>query len=278
MDYLNAVQQGSDTVICGIKNFVLAQILDNGQCFRWQPSGDGYIGIACGRQLHAIASGNNLILKDTPIEEFDTIWRAYFDLGRDYTQILSLYASDPTLAKATQFSPGLRVLQQDPWEMLITFILSQNSNIPRIKKMVLELSMGFGKQMPGRAFPTPEALASLSPEDLSPVRAGYRVPYILDAAKQIASGNICLKDLAKKPATEIINTLQQIHGVGPKVAQCVALFGFGKVEVCPMDVWMKRVMDTFYPTGFPEEILPTAGIAQQYLFHYVRSLPEVLTQ
>jgi len=279
MDYLDATQQGSDVVINKIKNFSLAETLDCGQCFRWQPDGYGFIGIAHGRQLHICMDEGNLIFRDTSLEEFESTWKDYFDLGWDYSQIKSLYSADPHLAKAVAFSPGLRVLRQDPWETLITFILSQNSNIPRIKKMVLELCVQFGEAIPtgGRTFPTPEALASLSPEALAPVKTGYRAPYILDAARQVAEGKICLVSLADKPTEELMKNLLTIHGVGPKVAECVSLFGYGRVEVCPMDVWIKRVMHTLYPKGLPKEFLATAGIAQQYLFHYVRNYPEVLT-
>ena len=277
MDYLKAEQQGNDTVLSGIRNFNPAYILDCGQCFRWDTDGQGatYTGIAHGRQLCITMDKDRLIFKDTSLTEYEAIWKDYFDLGRDYGEILLHYAPDPHLAKANSFSPGLRVMRQDPWEMLITFILSQNSNIPRIKKMVAELCTHFGEALPddgdGHVFPTPEALASLTPEALALVKTGYRAPYIIDAAKQVAQGKVCFDALRSKPTAEIRNTLLQIHGVGPKVADCVLLFGFGRVEVCPMDVWMKRVMNTMYPQGFPEEYGTTAGIAQQFLFHYARS-------
>jgi len=288
MDYIKAEQQGKDTVLLGIKNFNLAQILDCGQCFRWSSDtaiemGEAtkqskqiisYTGIAHGRQLRLILDGDCLILKNVTFLEYETLWRDYFDLNRNYSDILSQYALDSSLVKATAFSPGLRVMRQDPWEMLITFILSQNSNIPRIKKMVAELCKNFGKALPigGHTFPSPEALESLTSEALAPIKTGYRAPYIIDAAKWVSQGKICLTSLQMAQTDEIKKTLLQIHGVGPKVADCVMLFGFGRVEVCPMDVWMKRVMSTMYPNGFPDELQSTAGIAQQYLFHYARSI------
>jgi len=283
MDYKKAVQQGNDTVILGINNFSPAQILDCGQCFRWEADEENgsfvdspvsFTGIAHGRKLRIVHEAGCLIFQDVSLDEYEALWKDYFDLSRDYSAILSQYASDASLAKASAFSPGLRVMRQDPWETLITFILSQNSNIPRIKKMVAELCRHFGEALPvnAHAFPTPEALAGLTPEALAPVKTGYRAPYIIDAARQVTQGKVCLAGLKSKSSDEIKKTLLQIHGVGPKVADCVMLFGFGKVEVCPMDVWMKRVMSTMYPQGFPEELQPTAGIAQQYLFHYARSL------
>ena len=278
MDYKKAEQHGNDTIIYGLKNFNLAQILDCGQCFRWEGTGCEYTGIAHGRRLILHMDGDTLTLKDVPIDAFHSVWAGYFGLDRDYSEILNHYASDPSLAKATAYSPGLRVMRQDPWETLITFILSQNSNIPRIKKMVAQLCISFGEELPGggHAFPVPQALACLEPEALAPIKPGYRAPYIIDAARQVAEGRICFASLQAQPTGEVYKALLQIHGVGPKVAECVLLFGLGRVEICPMDVWMKRVMTNLYPAGFPEGLQPTAGIAQQYLFHYARSNPEGL--
>jgi len=280
MDYSNAIEQGNDVAVFNIKNFSLDQTLDCGQCFRWQSTDEGYVGVVNGRQLSVRMHNDNLILKDMTMDEFHSTWKDYFDLNRDYSQIKDLYSSDTHLAKAISFSPGLRVLRQDPWETLITFILSQNSNIPRIKKMVLELCVNFGAVLPsgGHDFPTPCALASLTVQALAPVKAGYRAPYIIDAAKQVASGKICLTSLQNQSSETIKKHLCHIHGVGPKVAECALLFGFGRVEICPMDVWIKRVMNTLYPMGFPDVFLPTAGIAQQYLFHYARNFPEELVK
>jgi len=276
MDYIRAEQIGNNTVVQGIRNFNPAQILECGQCFRWQPDGAGYVGIAHGRRLQISLDECNLILEDVQLDEFNAIWRDYFDLGRDYSEIIRTYASDPNLAAATAFSPGLRVMRQDPWETLVTFIFSQNSNIPRIRKMVMELCMRFGDALPqgGRGFPGPDVLAGLTANDLAPVKPGYRAAYISDAAKKVASGTICLQELGSMSTPDMKKALLEIRGVGPKVADCVALFGYGRVEICPMDVWMNRVMEVLYPAGFPEEFTPTAGIAQQYLFHYARNFPE----
>jgi len=273
MDYTKVEQHGNNTMVSGIKNFNLAQTLDCGQCFRWEGQGGEYAGIAHGRKLKIILSGEGILtLKDTSLDEFHYIWKDYFDLSRDYTQIRRLYATDSSLTAAVDFSPGLRVMRQDSWETLITFILSQNSNIPRIKKMVAGLCEHFGKALPcgGHAFPTPETLALLTPEALLAVKTGYRAPYIIDAARKVANGEIDLAVLTSQSSDEILKALIQIHGVGPKVAECVLLYGFGKVDRYPVDVWIKRVMAAIYPEGFPEEFTPTAGIAQQYLFHYAR--------
>jgi len=176
------------------------------------------------------------------------------------------------LRAATQFSPGIRVLRQDGWEALCTFILSQNNNISRIKGLVGRLCEHFGRPIPGGFdFPTPERLAALSVLDLEPVRCGFRAKYIIDAAKAVSGGRFDLSAIYTLPIDEAFAALQSIHGVGPKVAHCALLFGFGRTECLPVDVWMRRAMDAWFPQGLPEEIQPVAGIAQQYIFHYART-------
>jgi len=162
-------------------------------------------------------------------------------------------------------------MRQDPWETLITFILSQNSNIPRIKGMVLRLCEGFGTLLPNGGYTFPEAEA-LVDADLSGIKSGYRVNYIKDAARRVAEGRLNLNELILMSTDKLRASLLEIHGVGPKVADCVMLFGFGRVECFPLDVWMKRVMEEYYPNGFPQKLLDTAGIAQQFLFHYIRTI------
>ena len=266
-DYTSAEQREPDLVLTDIKNFIPAQVLDCGQCFRWENSSGKYSGIAHKRRLELYLDNGNLVLKDTTKEEFEKIWRDYFDLSRDYGELRSSYAADGTLSKAIAHSPGLRLMRQEPWETLITFILSQNSNIPRIKGMVARLCNCFGR---GDIFPAPEDLAGLSEGDLAPIRSGYRAGYIIDAAKRAADGRLDFGKLAQMASEDVRRALMEVHGVGPKVADCVLLYGFGRVECYPLDVWMKRVMAEYYPEGFPEYLLDTAGIAQQFLFHYAR--------
>ena len=218
-------------------------------------------------------SGDKLILKNVTITEFESVWKNYFDLNRDYSRLRTDFNIDENMQKALTFSPGLRLMHQDAWEILISFILSQNSNIPRIKKMITLLCENFGQVLPcdGYAFPTPESLAGLAESDLEPIRPGYRAPYIIDAARRVAGGTLDLTALATQPTNEVRGALLSVHGVGPKVAECVLLFGFGRVECFPLDVWMKRVMADMYPGGLPAGLLEYAGIAQQFLFHYIRT-------
>ena len=275
MDYTKAEQQNGDIILTDIKNFNLSQVLDCGQCFRWSGTENSYKGIAYGRLLELSLKEGNLILKNVSMKEFESIWQDYFDLNRSYIELRQQYALDKTLKKAIVFSPGLRLMKQEPWEILITFILSQNSNIPRIKGMVARLCENFGKKLPcgDFTFPKPENLASLTAADLAPIKTGYRAEYILDAARKAASGNLNLEDMQNLPSDELRVKLMEIHGVGPKVADCVMLYGFNRIECYPLDVWMKRVMAEYYPEGFPPDLAKTAGIAQQFLFHYIRTAP-----
>lgn len=273
MDYEGVMFERGNTVLYGFRNFDPGETLDCGQSFRWVKTAENtYEGIAFRKYLSISLETDKLILRGTTLDDFNHIWRDYFDFGRDYGEIKSIFNGDETLSKAISFTGGIRVLRQEPWEALCTFILSQNNNIPRIKGLVQRLCECFGEMITGGfAFPPPERLAGLNIEDLAPVRAGFRAKYILDAARKVASGEVDLGSLYTMLMYEAKAELMKIHGVGPKVADCTLLYGLGRVECVPMDVWMKRVMSAFYPNGFPGEIAHIAGIAQQYLFHYMRT-------
>ena len=266
MDYTNIQQNGIDLVLSDVKHFDFTT-LDCGQAFRWEKMGNTFTGIAHGRRLELQLDGDILTLRNTSLHEFEAIWRNYFDFNRSYTEMREILAAHPPIKKALVFSPGLRLMRQEPWETLVSFILSQNSNIPRIKKMIELLCQHFGEKLPcgSFAFPTPAALVDA---DLSIIKSGYRAPYILDAAKRTAAGQFNLP--ATATTDNLRHALLQVHGVGPKGADCVLLFGYGKLECFPMDVWMKRVMEKLYPTGLPQDLQEHAGIAQQFLFHYAR--------
>ncbi len=255
------------------RQFALSETLDCGQAFRWRQREDGcWEGVAGGRYLCLESQGEDIFLQAVPEADLP-FWRQYFDLERDYEELAVLFRKNPCLRRALAFCPGIRVLRQEPWEALCTFILSANNNIPRIKGIVERLCQGWGEAVPGTglpAFPKPEALAPLGEEDLAPLRAGWRSAYLLDAARQVAGGRLDLEETASLPTQEAEARLLEVKGVGKKVAQCVLLFGFGRVECIPMDVWMKRVMAELYPRGFPGYLRPYGGIAQQVLFHYYR--------
>ena len=161
---------------------------------------------------------------------------------------------------------GIRILRQQPWETVISFIISANNNIPRIRGIIDRLCTGFGTD---GCFPTPEQLAVQTPETLSPLRAGFRTKYILDAARKVADGTLCLDQLADMPLQQAREQLMTVNGIGPKVAECILLYGFHRLDAFPVDTWIKKVLCQCYPDGFPEWIAPK-GVAQQYLFHYIR--------
>ena len=262
-----------------LEDFSLPEILDCGQCFRWVPDENNvWSGIAFGKKLSIQQVGEkDFLFMGADEEEFRRIWAPYFDLQTDYGAIKSALAEDEIMAEACRYAPGIRVLRQDGWEALCTFIISQNNNIKRIRGIVERLCECFGEPIEGGyAFPTAQRLEQATLEDLAPLRSGFRAKYLLDAAKKVSDGTV---DLAMIPAMtyeEAQAHLRQILGVGPKVADCALLFGFYRMDAFPMDVWMKRAMAALYPNGLPAEVEPYRGIAQQYLFHYARMNPDKL--
>ena len=275
MDYTDALQAGGDIQLTNLKHFNLDETLDCGQAFRFEKADDGYQGIVYSRRICLKQRDSSLIIKDVSLAEYETTWKIYFDLQRDYGYLRNFlveHGGGP-MKLATQFSPGLRHMRQDPWEMLISFILSQNTNIPRIKTMIKKLCENFGDRLPcgGYAFPSCERLSTLNLDDLAIIKCGYRAAFVIDAARRTADGRFNLGELITEETAKIREELQKIHGVGPKVADCVLLLGFGKLEVCPVDVWIKRALEKYYPKGFPKKLDPYAGIAQQFLFHFMRN-------
>lgn len=255
--------------------FSLTQTLSCGQCFRFDPvngNSEHWRGIANGRVLEVSQNGDELTFYNVSQSEFEAVWANYFDLKTDYQAIQKALCADPTLSAACGFCGGIRIMKQDPWEALCSFILSQNNNIPRIKGLVTRLCEHFGDPIEGGFdFPTAKTISVLSPQDLAPVRCGFRDKYILDAARKFASGEIDAVKIAAMPLEEARNELMIINGVGPKVADCALLFGFYKLTAFPTDVWIKRAMTDLFSDGLPACAQPYAGIAQQILFHYYRT-------
>ena len=229
----------------------LAQTLDCGQSFRFYPvtlenNIPAWRGVAFSRGLTVYQDENNDLVLDCTAQEFRDIWFDYFDFNTDYKKSREvLSALHPALKEAAEFAGGIRILKQEPFEALCSFIISQNNNIPRIKGIIERLCLHFGEPFlyhneTRYAFPTPKKLASCTPEDLAPLRAGFRAKYLIDAAKRIASGEIDLEAVRKMPLPDAKAKLQTISGVGPKVADCALLYGLHRTECFPMDVWMKR--------------------------------------
>ena len=265
----------NDIILTNVKNFDLNETFNCGQCFRWnEKSENDFIGVAKDKVLEIIKNENNIILKDVSEKEFKEIWFNYFDLGLDYDipkkKISKLH---PILKKASEFAPGIRILQQEPWEALCSFIISQNNNIPRIKGIVERLCANFGKRIKANyfTFPKAEVIANLTEDDLLCIRSGFRAKYILDAARKVSSNEINLSGIKEMPISEARAQLMKIKGVGPKVADCALLYGLHMLKAFPIDTWMSKAMKEFFPDLTREDFGEYAGIAQQYVFHYIRT-------
>ena len=261
-----------------VSPFDLSQTLDCGQSFRWGKNEDGtFTGVVRGVVAKAKYENGTLTLESNSELE-RKMWESYFDLGLDYAEIKSnLSKMHPVLKEASSYAGGIRILNQEPFEALITFIISQNNNISRIKGIVERLCENFGEEIENHyyAFPTAEKLASLSPDDLAPIRAGFRHRYIIDAAKRVHFGEIDLEKLRTADYFEAQKELMKITGVGVKVADCVLLYGLHRLESFPLDVWMKRALSTLFEGYKGDEFGLYGGIAQQYIFHYSRMHKEL---
>lgn len=265
-------------VIPDVRDLDLEQTLDCGQSFRWEKQNDGsFSGVAFGKYVNISLDGTDMIIKNAAPED-EKIWRNYFDLELDYGKIRGdISKLHPVLEDAARYAPGIRILRQEPYEALCTFIISQNNNIKRIKGIVARLCESFGDEIDEGVytFPTAERLAELTPDDLAPLRAGFRNRYIIDSAKKVALGEVDL-ELCKTADYEAARAeLMKITGVGVKVADCTLLFGMHRVEAFPVDVWMKRAMEKLFPGMTANDFGEYAGIAQQYIFHYSRMHPEL---
>ena len=270
-------KRNGEIEISGISDFDLAKTFECGQCFRWNADESGvYIGVAFGRVATLYRRGESVFISGS-IDDFETIWRSYFDLDRDYTQIRQKLCIDDFMRSATAFGEGIRILRQDKWEALCSFIISQNNNIPRIKAIINTLCREFGDAIEYKgkqyfSFPSASSLAVLDIKQLSPLRCGYRAEYIIMSARMVADGTVDLEAISQDTPDAARITLKKLHGVGDKVADCVMLFGLNMLDAFPIDVWMKRAVVQHYgPLFDPKIFSPYAGIAQQYIFNFIRS-------
>lgn len=270
---MEIVKENSNLIIKNIECFNIALSLDCGQAFRWRVENDNiWSGVVKNKYLKIKQNENNIIFYDTTEEDFNLIWKEYFDLERDYASILNSY-DDKSLISACEAYNGIRILKQDEWEAICSFIISANNNIPRIKGIIERLCENFGARVgESFSFPTPEKLAELEVDDLGVIRSGFRAKYILDAARKISTKEVDIEEIKNMSFEEAKQELLKIKGVGEKVAQCALLYGFGRLEAFPQDVWVKRIVSELYPDGLPQCIKGTEGIAQQYLFHWRRNL------
>lgn len=259
----------------------LQRTLNCGQCFCWRQEGEGHFyGMVCGRAAHIWVEDDEVLLESS--EENSDFWNQYFGLELNYKKIIKSFRADAILQKCISSGYGIRILRQDAWEATISFICSANNNIPRIEKILHTLCMLYGDQVEWQrrtfyTFPSPKKLAGLNLNDLAPLRAGYRDKYILGAARMIADDEINFEEMKTLATSQLRQELCRIPGVGPKVADCIMLFGMGRYEVFPKDVWTKRILQEIYQVehGHEERFVTEAfgqyaGIAQQYLYYYFR--------
>ncbi len=263
-------------------DFSLSQTLECGQCFRYEKKEDDCYTVISGQKVISLGQvGDSIVFygdNDIPF------WKGFFDGERDYNEIKQrLKENDPIMAEAISFAPGIRILKQEFFEMLMSFIISQNNHIPRIRGLIQRLSQEYGMPLEGGfySFPTPQQLSDVTEEAYRSLGCGFRGRYLEDAVKNVLSGDFEVEKLEMLPTEELRQRLMSICGVGQKVADCILLFSFGRYEVFPTDVWINRVYSHAYFEGkkllakelqvsAAEKFGNNAGFAQQYLFYYGR--------
>ena len=295
-------------LVRGLGPYSLKDTMECGQCFRYEriervDSIDEYVTVVGDVLVHVAQErrGEVYFIEMTD-EVFERVAVPYFSLERELEAVKKSVVDNTAsewLKRAADFGSGIAILSQDPWEALVSFIISQNNNIPRIRKIVREISAAYGTNLSikndynscplslingkpnseacskcGRCYTFPTATDILeNPEALLPSKPGFRYGYILDAAEKVANSTVSLEEIKARSSYEYtLEALKEIKGVGDKVASCTALFGFGNLEAFPIDVWMKRAIDTYFDGHLDHTALgPYAGIAQQYIFHYIRN-------
>lgn len=280
-------------VLENIDTFELKDIFDCGQCFRWNEQEDGsYTGIIKNNVINVKKQNHKIIFEGNCENDIKTIVKDYFDLNRDYEKIKQQLASiDKYMKISTQYGKGIRILNQDLWETIISFIISANNNIPRIKGIIERLSKQFGNQIIYKGkdyytFPTPKQLKDVTVEEYRRLGLGFRDIRIYETTKMILEEKVNLNEMRKNPNTiEVREQLLTLSGVGPKVADCILLFSdLKRLEVFPIDVWVRRVMNDLYiknedETKVSKKLIEKiakekfgdlAGLAQQYLFYWKR--------
>ena len=288
MDVNNIVIDNDKVILDGVKNFNIKQILECGQCFRWEKVGElNYIGVAHGRVIEVIQEDDKVTILNTNEEDFNNIWLDYFDLKRDYSEIKAGLAHDEILGKSVEYGYGIRLLNQEHFELLISFIISARNSIPSIMKTIKKISQKWGTPIEYKGntyytFPTPEQLKDATEEEIKETGASFRSKYIVDTIAKVneSSYDFDLERISELNADECHTALQNFKGVGSKVADCIMLFSMRKYSAFPVDVWVKRAMIFFY--GAEDASLnkirifardkfgELAGFAQQYLFYYAR--------
>lgn len=274
-------------------SFNLVHIFECGQCFRWdKQQDDSYTGVIKDAVINVKEENGKIIFTGKSKKgNFENIIKEYFDLNIDYSEYKTKLSNvDEYLKESISFGEGIRILKQDLWECIISFIISANNNIPRIKKIIERLSLNYGEKIEFEGkeyytFPTPESLSKASVEDLRALGLGFRDKRIYNTTKMILEKQVDLESIKElKSTNQMREELLKLDGVGPKVADCILLFSLKRIDVFPIDVWVRRVMNDLYIHNEDEEkvnkkelqklaeekFLGLSGIAQQYLFYWKR--------
>ena len=294
MDFKEAEFLDGKIILKGCKNFNIKQTFECGQCFRWEKTKEGtYIGVVYGRVIELEQKEDIITIHNTNKKDFENIWIDYFDLERNYEVIKEELSKDELLNKAVEYGYGIRLLNQDPFELLISFIISARNSIPAIMKTIKKISEKWGKPLEYKgntyySFPTPKELGKATLEEIRDTGASFRSKYIVDTIAKV-NDSLESDSLDKEFDLERIKSLsddechielQKFQGVGAKVADCIMLFSMRKYSAFPVDVWVKRAMQHFYLA--PDVSLPKirifarnkfkelSGFAQQYFFYYAR--------
>ncbi len=274
-------------ILSDLDDFEPFHVFECGQAFRWEKDNDGsYTAVHKNRVINVSKESDKVILKNTNERDFHEIWHDYFDLGTDYTSIKDVLQSDPIMKTAIEFGHGIRILNQDEYEMLISFMISANNRIPMIKKVIENLSVNLGEKIGefnGKmyySFPTPQKLSEAPIELIKECKAGFRSERIKQAAARMDSEKDILYSLKDKKYDEALDYLMTFNGVGNKVANCILLFSMKQFSTFPVDVWVRRVMHELYlPSTTSDKMIRDfaenkfgnlCGYAQQYLFFYAR--------
>jgi len=282
--YVSHFEEG--IIVHGLRNFEPRHIFECGQCFRWEKQENGsYIGVAYGKVLKVEKKDGCLFIYNITEDEFRDTWADYFDLYRDYGTIKNILSRDPILKESVEFGYGIRILNQESFEMLISFIISANNMIPRIKKSISRISEKWGRkiQYGGKeyhAFPSLQEIRGAGIDELVACGLGFRAKYVKAAIESLCGCGQNIDWISCQEPGTCHAELQKFAGVGPKVADCIMLFSMGKHSAFPVDVWVKRAMQHFYQVPDAslkrirefgmEKFGELSGFAQQYLFYYTR--------
>ena len=280
-------EKNGNLILTKVKDFNIEQILECGQCFHFAKLKDmEYVTVAYDKALHIKQESDTVILYDTDMNDYNSVWKKYFDMDTDYGKIKKyLKENCKELTDAIREKSGIRILRQDFTETLLSFIISQNKQIPHIKQIVAGISKEYGRLagvVEGQefySFPKLEELLRITEDDFRSLKTGFRAPYLCDAISHLKEWGE-MESFADLSYEEAKNKLMTIKGVGDKVANCVLLFGLGYTSAFPVDVWIKRIMESIYfkEDTSKDKIMDYAkerfgeygGYAQQYLFYFAR--------